>query len=156
MFVVHQPAGASKPTHYEFRPEKVLTSKAVIAEKLYSKACGERRTWEMLVADARQGSIAARKVVLWLAMSADHHTLRYEDMPDLAVGEISMEYSRQELREMRAGIAESNEILEQEKAAMLAGLDRQIEDAEAGSDEPDPEPEAEPGKAEEIVDPSTT
>ena len=156
MFILHTPAGAKKATRYEFRPEKVLSSRASIAEKLYSKACGERRTWEMFVADAKQGSITARKIALWLVVTGDHPFAKFTDMPDFEVGELSMEYSKQELRLMRQSISESAEILESEKQAMLTGLERQVEDAEAGSDEPDPEPEEEPGKDEPNGDPSTS
>lgn len=157
MFIRHHPAGASEAKLYEFRPEKVMSSKAGIAEKLYSKACGERRTWEMFVADAKQGSITARRIVLWLAISTDHPFAKITDMPDFEVGELSMEYSKQELRLMRQAIEESTEVLESEKQAMLAGLERQIEEADAGSDEPDPEPDSdvESGKA-ESDEPSTS
>jgi hypothetical protein len=148
MFILHRPAGAKEDTRYEFRPEKVLTSKASIAERLYSKACGERRTWEQLVADATQGGIAARRVVLWLAITADHPFAKFADLPDLEVGQIGMEYSKQELRLMRDGIKESTQMLDSEKEAILTQMDRQIEEAQAGSDEPDPQPELEeePGK----------
>lgn len=147
MFLVYKPAGASTETRYEFRPEKVKSSRASIAEKLYAKACGERRTWEQFIADAQQGSITARKVVLWLAQSEQHHTLRFEDMPDLETGQITMRYSKQELRRMREGIKDSAQMLDGEKQALLASLDAEIADAPAGSDEPDPEPELpEPGK----------
>ena len=143
MFLRHRPEGATADTLYEFRPERTDYNRARVAEKLYSRACGERRTWEQFVAEAKQGSIAARKIALWLAITDRHPMTRFEDVPDFRVGELVMEYSKQELRLIRADLEASTEILESEKRAMLAGVDQNIESAEAGSDEPDPQPDAE-------------
>lgn len=160
MFLRHTPEGAAASNLYEFRPERTDYNRARVAEKLYSKACGERRTWEQFVAEAKSGSIAARKIALWLAMTDKHPMLRFDDVPDFKVGELTMEYSKQELRVIRAGIAASENLLDNDKASYLAGLELEIAEAEAGSDEPDPEPEAEepqePGKDDETAEPSTS
>lgn len=151
MFLRFRAEGASEDALYEFRPDKTPRVRAAIAEKLYSKAAGERRTWEQLKADALQGGIAARTVALWIAMTDKHPSLRFEDLPDFDTGALVMEYSKEELRRMRGGIAESDSMLDSEKAAILAQVDRDIDTAPAGSDEPDPLPDpevAELGKAE--------
>lgn len=160
MFLRHKPEDGSE-TLYEFRPSKVDSGRAAIAEKLYSKACGERRTWEQFVADATNGSIAARKVALWLAITDVHHTARFEDIPVFKVGELGMEYSKEELRRMRAAI-EGSDMLENEKRVHLAQLEEALERAPAGSDEPAPpvldvedEPVPGPGKDEPSDEPST-
>ncbi|HCT81748.1 MAG TPA: hypothetical protein DGT23_35245 [Micromonosporaceae bacterium] len=158
MFLRFKPDGANEDTLYEFRPDKTPVNRATIAEKLYSKATGERRTWEQLKSDALQGGIAARRVALWVAMTDQHPLLRIEDIPDFQAGALVMEYSKEELRRMRAGLADSDAMLDAEKGAVLAQLDRDIETAPVGSDEPDPEPEVEveePGKGTVAVEPQT-
>jgi hypothetical protein len=147
MFLRYRPEGSSEDTLYEFRPDRTPTKRAIIAERLYSKAAGERRTWEQLKLDALQGGIGARRVALWIAMTDVHPMARFEDIPDFPTGALIMEYSKEELRQMRAGLEGTDSMLESEKEAALAQLDRDIEAAAAGSDEPDPEPEdEEPGK----------
>lgn len=143
MFLKFRADGDTEDTLYEIRFDKTPRSRAVIAEKLYSKACGERRTWEQLKADATNGSIAARSVVLWLAQSVTHPTLRFEDIPDVDTGSLGMEYSKQELRLMRGAIERNTTMLEAEKALALEQLGQAIDEAPAGSDEPDPEPDPE-------------
>lgn len=155
MFLRHRAEGATEDTLYEFRPERTLGSRARIVEKLYTKLCGERRTWEQFVADAKSGSIAARQIALWLAQTEVHPTLRFEDMPDYRVGELGMEYSKQELRQAKAAIEANRDLVESEKAAMLAGIDAEIDDAPAGSDEPDVV-EDDPGKGDSNDEPSTS
>lgn len=156
MFLRFRADGANEDALYEFRPDKISTKRAIIAERLYSKACGERRTWEQLKADAQQGGIAARKVALWLAMTNTHPLMRFEDIPDVDTGSLAMEYSKEELRGFRDAVARNDTMLESEKAAALAQLAIDIDEATAGSDEPDPLPDpevAEPGKADAIAEP---
>lgn len=152
MFLRYRADGETEDTLLEFRPDKTLKSRAVIAEKLYSKLLGQRGNWEQLKADAIGGGIAARTVALWLAMTVKHPLLRFEDIPDFETGQLGLEYSRQELRLLRKGIEDNDTMLESEKAAQLAQVDREIADAPVGSDEPEPEPEPaieEPGKADD-------
>lgn len=151
MFLRYRPDGASEDTLYEFRPDKTPTNRAIIAERLYSKLSGERRTWEQLKVEALQGGIGARRVALWIAMTDIHPMARFDDIPNFPAGALTLEYSKEELRRMRAAIETSDAMLDTEKAATLTQLTLDIEAAQAGSDEPDPEPEDEPGK-----DPSTS
>jgi len=147
MFLRYRPEGATEDTLYEFRPDRTPTNRAIIAEKLYSKLAGERRTWEQLKVEAMQGGIAARQVALWIAITDIHPMHRFEDLPILPAGALTLEYSKEELRRMRAGLEANDAMLESEKAAALAQLALEIDAAEVGSDEPDPEPEDESGKA---------
>ncbi len=136
---------------YEIRFDKVPRKRGAIAEKLYSRAVGERRTWEQLKADAQSGGLEARAVALWLAMTAQHPMMRYEDLPDFETGALELEYSKEELRQMRAMIERNTTILEGEKAIQLEQLEIAIDEAPAGSDEPDPTPDP---RVEEPIDAS--
>lgn len=140
MFLRYRADGADDDTLYEIRFDKVPRKRGAIAEKLYSRAIGERRTWEQLKADAQSGGIEARVVALWLAMTAQHPMMRYEDLPDFDTGALALEYSKQEMRQVRAQIERNTTILEAEKAMQLEQMEIEIEQAPAGSDEPDPEP----------------
>ena len=159
MFLRFTPDGASEETLYEFRPDRTPWPRAADAERFYSKAVGERRTWEQLKSDALQGGIAARRAALWIAMTDTHPLLRWDDVPVFEAGQLVMEYSKEELRRMRDGLAKSDSLLEGDKAAVLEQLERDIESAPAGSDEPEPVPDPEveePGKAEPTGEPSTS
>ncbi len=83
-------------------------------------------------------------------MTDQHPMMRFEDIPNFPVGALVMEYSKEELRQMTAALRTSDAMLESEKDMALSQLERDIEAATAGSDEPDPGPETEePGKADE-------
>jgi hypothetical protein len=126
---------------YEIRPGKVGRKRAAMAERAYSKAVGERRTWAQLQADAQQGSMEAWAALLWVAQTADHPGLRYEDLPDFDTEQLVMEHSAEEIRQMRAGLAASKTMLESERDAIIAQLDIALETAPVGSDEPAAKPD---------------
>lgn len=158
MFLRYRPEGASEDKVYEIRPGKVGRKRAAMAERAYSKAVGERRTWQQLQADAQQGSMEAWAALLWVAQTADHPGLRYEDMPDFDTEQLVMEHSKEEVRQMLAGMRSSTTMLESEKTAIIAQLEIALESARVGSDEPAPKPDPavlEPVDA-EGKDPATT
>jgi len=157
MFLRYREEGADEDTLYEIRFDRVPRKRGAIAEKIYSRAVGERRNWEQLKADAQSGGIEARAVALWLAMTVAHPTLRYEDLPDFETGALQLEYSKQELRQMRAMIERNTTMIAAERDIQLEQLDIAITEAPAGSDEPDPDPEVadEQGK-DETGEPSTS
>lgn len=141
MFLKYRPDGAAEDQVYEIRPGKVGKKRAAMAERVYSKAIGERRTWAQLQADAQQGSIEAWTVFLWIAQTADHPQLRYEDLPDFDSEALQMEHSKEEIRQMRAGLAASSTMLDNDKQALIAQLDIALESALVGSDEPAAKPD---------------
>lgn len=141
MFLKFTADGETEPKVYEVRPGKVGKKRSAMAERAYSRAVGERRTWAQLQADAQQGSIEAWAMFLWIAQTADHPGLRYEDMPDFETEQLVMEHSREEIRQMRAGLAASKTMLALERDALIAQLDIALETAPVGSDEPAPKPD---------------
>lgn len=147
MFLKYHPEGATESTTYEFLPGRVRAAKAQIIEKIYSKAIGEKATWEQFKIAVMQGSIAARRVLLWHLMSDVHPTLRFEDVPDFFEEEVVVEWSRKELQDMIDGF-ERAEMPDAEKAMVLARLREELNAAPGGDD--DPLPEAEQGKAEPL------
>jgi hypothetical protein len=152
LFLKYHPEGATEPTTYEFLPGRVRVSRAQLVEKVYSRALGEKATWEQFKIAVVQGSIAARRVLLWLLMSQIHPTLRYEDVPDFYEDEVTVEWSRQELQDMYDGL-ERAQMPDGEKETLLARLREEIAGAPTGDD--DPLPEADQGKASPICEPPT-
>lgn len=141
MLIRYKPDDGSEAKLYEIRWGKIPRSRGALAEKIYAKAIGERRTWEQLKADAIGGGLTARAVALWLAMTQEHPLLRFEDLPDCDTEAIEMEYSKEELRQMRTGLERNTTMLETERAMQLEALAIAIEEAPAGSDEPEPKPD---------------
>ena len=123
MIVTYTPEG-EEAQRFEFIPDKVRANEAELIEKRFGGTFTEFR------AGVTQGNVKARKVLLWHLLKRTHHTLRYEDVPDFAIGELVCENDRRELAEMRDRIAKSNHPRREE---LMSALDVEIEDApEAG------------------------
>lgn len=127
MFVTYSPDG-DEPRTWEFQPGRVKTSRCQLIERRMKDLTGETRTYTQFQAEVQQGSAAARRVLLWHLLSTDHPTLRIEDVDPLA-DELVVEHSRQELEEIRAAVAKSSTVAEQDRTAMLEAIDAQIETA---------------------------
>ncbi len=108
-------------TVFDFDPDRVRVSEAEIMEKRYGG------TWTELRAGITQGNAKARRVLLWHLLRKTHHTLRFEDTPDFAFGDLKVEHEIHELVEMRDKIARSNHARKDE---LISALDLEISDAE--------------------------
>lgn len=106
---------------FDFDPDRVRVSEAEIMEKRYGG------TWTELRAGITQGNAKARRVLLWHLLRRTHHTLRYEDTPDFAFGDVKVEHEIHELAAMRDKIAKSNHARKDE---LLSALDVEIAEAE--------------------------
>lgn len=123
---------------WEFKPDRVRASKAEMIEKRYGDS------WDQWKTAVQAGNIKARRVLLWHLMTQQHPTLRWEEVPDFYSGELLVELDVDELRVLRAGVEANRQVDPTEKAAMLAALDDEIENATARAAEAGVE---EPGKA---------
>lgn len=128
MFVTYKPED-SDPQVWEFNPQRVRASAAELVERRYGKQ------WEMFLKDLMQGSMQARRVLLWHLICRTHQTLRFEDTPDFYADELLLEFSRAELLEMRAAVESNKGLGDEERAVMLSALDDEIEQAPGGVDE---------------------
>jgi hypothetical protein len=127
MFVTYQPEGKDQQ-RWEIDPDRVRQSRAEIIEKRFGK------NWDQFRAGVQSGDSKARKVLLWHLISLEHHTLRYEDVPDFCMGELKVEHSRGELLVLRDRLAKVN-LPEDEREQMLTALDIEITDAIASEDD---------------------
>lgn len=106
-------------TVFEFDPDRVRMSECEMMEKRYGGTFTELR------AGITQGNAKARRVLLWHLLRRTHHTLRYEDTPDFAFGDLKVEHELHELVDMRDRIARSNHARKDE---LLSALDLEISD----------------------------
>jgi hypothetical protein len=89
--VVYTPEGGAEQT-WVFKPGRVRQSQAAITEKAYGKP------WDMFVMEVQQGSMAARRILLWHVMRTEHPMLRLDDVPDFFADELRIEHDAEELR----------------------------------------------------------
>lgn len=135
MKVTYSPEGGEVQS-WTFRPAKVNSSQAIITQKAYGKP------WEQFAAEVQQGDIAARRILLWHLMRADHPVTRLEDVPDFCVGELVIEHEADELRDMLASAEANSAAMPADQRDMALGMLRaQLAAAEVA------EPEAAGGKA---------
>lgn len=136
MYVTYRPEGGDEQS-WEFDPDRVRASAAELVEKRYGES------WAMFLAGVQQGSIRARRVLLWHLIRRDHHTLKYEDTPDFYAGEVEVQYDAAELLAMRDAVMKA-EVPDKEREQVLTALDMEITDAMAregaATDDGEPEP----------------
>lgn len=118
MFVTYTPEDG-ETQRWEFSPGRVRQSDAALIEKQYGQ------TWERFCGDVQAGSIKARRVLLWHLMRRDHHTLRFEDVPDFYADEVVIEHNASELASFRERLLKAG-LPEMELAAAVAMLDDEI------------------------------
>lgn len=94
MFVQYKPKDG-EAQQWDFDPDEVRQSQAEMVEKRYGA------NWDAFLAAVRGGEAKARRVLLWHLIRLTHHTLRIEDVPDFRMGELTVEYSSTELRQLK-------------------------------------------------------
>ena len=125
MKVTYLPEGEPEQA-YDFDPDRVRVAEAEMIEKRFG---GTFQEWR---AGITQGNARARRVLLWHLMRRTHHTLRYEDTPDFAFGDLKCEHDRAELVEIRERLAKSNHPRREE---LLSALDVEISETEGEVEE---------------------
>lgn len=141
MYVTYTPEETGTPQRWEFDPTRVRASKAEMIEKRYGEP------WDQWQAAVQQGSMKARRVLLWHLMTQDHPTMRADDVPDFLAGEVIVEHTVAELREIRERVEKAT-MSDDEREPILAAIDTEITDAMAR--------EQEKGVAEEGKAPSSS
>lgn len=119
----------------------------------YTPGEGERREWEYKSADLPsgeaediedavgitfdewqakllQGGAKARRALLWVLLKRDNPSLKFADV-SFRLGELAVEFDREEKRQIRAELEKSKDLSEQARAQAL----RMLDDDEDGEDE---------------------
>lgn len=121
MLVKYRPEGQQEPTEWAFDPKLVRESEAELIEEHMPAGT----TYQQWVALVQSGKARARRVLLWYLQRRDHPSLRYEDTPDFFFGELEVDYSIDDLHQLRQQIVDSS-VAESEKAEILARLDVEL------------------------------
>ncbi|WP_425244855.1 hypothetical protein [Streptomyces sp. NEAU-NA10] len=137
MFLVYSPEGQDEPTRWKYNPRKIMSAERESIERLTG------RNWSEFTQDVVKGSSICRRALLYTFLKRDHPGgIKFDDV-DFAWDELSLEYSKGELRQMREA-AEEGAPAEQ-RAAILARFDAEIE---AAYEDPEEEGKALPPVAE--------
>ena len=130
MIVSYKPENGS-PQTWTYAPAKVKQSEAEMIEKRFGN------DWDAFNKAVLGGNSKARKALLWHCLRKDHPVFRWEDVPDFAMAEVTVEFEAQELADIRTALAKSKDLDDDVKASALATIDEQI----ASSPDPlDPAP----------------
>lgn len=138
MKVTFAPDGGAVQS-WTYEPRKVRQSEAEMMEKRAGLS------WDEFNGQLLKGAARPRKVLLWHCLRKDHPVLRWEDVPDFAMAEVTVEFDASELAEVRALVEKSKDASDEDKAALLEVLDAQI--ADAGESDPKAPPSPSSGPA---------
>jgi hypothetical protein len=120
MFLIYQPEGQDEPTRWRYNPKKLMSVEREDIERRTDKNFSDFTTAVL------QGNSLCRRALLFTFLRRDHPKTKFEDV-DFAWDELTLEYSRQELQEMRKTVVETQH--GDQLAAALTNIDQAIEDA---------------------------
>ncbi|MGW1595244.1 hypothetical protein [Streptomyces sp. NPDC002343] len=120
MYLVYSPEGSDEPKRWKYNPRKIMSAERENIERITS------RNWSEFTKDVVAGSSLCRRALLYTYLKREHPTLKLDDV-DFAWDELSLEYSRGELAELRKSVAES--ATGDERATILVKLDQEISEA---------------------------
>lgn len=120
MKFVYRPDGDTEQT-WTYKPGKVRAGDAELIERRVGM------TWNEFNQALAQGSVLARRALLWHFLRQTHSVLRFEDI-DFAVGEVTLEFDRDEMRTIRDEMAKAKipGVDDVARERMVAELDREV------------------------------
>ncbi|MFE2300843.1 hypothetical protein ACFXAW_21970 [Streptomyces sp. NPDC059445] len=125
MFLVYNPEGSESPSRWKYDPRKIMSAEREWVERR------TERNWSEFTKDVVQGSSLCRRALLYIFLKREHPTVKWDDV-DFAWDELSLEYSKGELIEIRKAAADSASA--EQRDAVLEKLDEEIA---AAFDDPD-------------------
>lgn len=121
MYLVYKPEGSEEPQRWRYDPRKLMAPEREMLERKTD------RNFSQFTTDVLEGNSLCRRALLFLFLKRDHpKATRWEDVGFLW-DELTLEYSKGELRQIREQVAEN--LSGDQLAAALAQLDEQIEQA---------------------------
>lgn len=120
MFLIYQPEGSTEPTRFKYNPRKLMSAEREMLERKTGKDFSD------FTSAVLSGNSLCRRALLYMYLKRDHPTIKWDEV-DFAWDELKLEYSKQELLQMREAVSENTS--GDERAASLAGLDKEIETA---------------------------
>lgn len=123
VYTPEDPAVSGDGGSWQFDPNRVLGAHAEMIERRFGQ------TWDQFTAAVVQGSIKARRVLLWYFRMLAHPGYRIEDLPDFYTGELVVSFGVAELNTIREGVLKADWDSEQEKENALVAVDRMLSEA---------------------------
>lgn len=121
MFLVYKPEGSQEATRWRYNPRKMMSAERENIERLTG------RNWSEFTKEVVAGSSLCRRALLFTFLKRDHPSAVKFDDVDFAWDELSLEYSKGELVQLRQAAADAAS--GEQRAAILAKLDEQIAEA---------------------------
>lgn len=94
MFVMWDPENGEDKQEWVFDAGDVPRKMAQLIEKHF------KGTWDQFIAGLMSGDISARAVLLWYMMATVHPAVKFEDIPDFRVRQLSIEMGVSELKDL--------------------------------------------------------
>lgn len=118
MFVEWDPEDGAEKQTWNFDPGDVLRKQAIQIEKHYGAS------WDQWLVGLKMGQMQARAVLLWYMLSLIHPKLRFDDVPDFRVRQLTV----------HMGVAELKDLWERAKRARLTQEQREAFEAQFDGD----------------------
>ncbi|MFJ8804190.1 hypothetical protein [Streptomyces sp. NPDC102487] len=120
MYLVYKPEGSEEPSRWKYNPRKIMSAEREWVERR------TERNWSEFTKDVVQGSSLCRRALLYIFLKREHPGVKYDDV-DFAWDELSLEYSKGELIEIRKSASENTPA--DQRDAVLEKLDSEIAEA---------------------------
>ncbi|WP_030682169.1 hypothetical protein [Streptomyces cellulosae] len=130
MFLVYSPEGSDEPKRWKYNPRKIMSAEREWIERR------TERNWSDFTKEVVQGSSLCRRALLYTFLKREHPGVKWDDV-DFAWDELTLEYSKGELIQIRESAADAAS--GDQREAVLAKLDEEIA---AAFEDPDDEGKA--------------
>ncbi|QFZ75102.1 hypothetical protein GFH48_19135 [Streptomyces fagopyri] len=120
MYLVYSPEGSEEPKRWKYNPRKIMSAEREWVERR------TERNWSEFTKDVVQGSSLCRRALLYVFLKREHPTVKWDDV-DFAWDELTLEYSKGELIEIRKTASETAPA--DQRDAVLEKLDGEIAEA---------------------------
>ena len=121
MLLNYTPEG-EEAQQWPVKLDKLMSSEAEAIEKVTGL------TYEEFSLALVKGSITARRALLWVMLKRTSPTLRHGHI-DPPINSIVLEFEPDEWRDIRAAVADDEDLTDEERASALSAIDEQLADA---------------------------
>jgi hypothetical protein len=121
--IVNYRPGGEAAQQWEWHADEVSAGEAELIEKRFEG------TWDGFLLAVTQGSMRARRILLWHLLRSEHPTLKLDDL-QFKVGELSVDFDKTELQQMYdEAVKRSDQIPEDKRELVLSVLRMELDKA---------------------------
>lgn len=116
--------GGDAPQRWTFDPDAVDVDEAERIEA----ALGRGATWSTFTGGLLDGTVRARRVLLWHLLRRDHPdaNLRFSDVPVFKMGELKIEFGTAEIGLIIQQVEDNDHVTPERKASVIADLQSEL------------------------------